>query len=78
MSMLVRITKSSGMDYYNCYDYYLCHSLMEHEMCQKCKNYFNDPGKRSSSMREVSYSTMDNIKLANWRTYRFSEHIIYK
>ncbi len=44
--MLARITQSSGKDYYTVMIYYyLCHSLMEHEMCHKCKNYFNNPNK---------------------------------
>jgi hypothetical protein len=46
MSSSVRVTRSSGKKYYTCYDNYLCGSIMEHEMCHKCKNYFNDPNKK--------------------------------
>ncbi len=46
MSNAARITKSSGKDFYTCYDYYVCNSLKENAMCHKCRNYFNDPNKK--------------------------------
>jgi hypothetical protein len=41
-----RITRSSGKHSYTCYDYFLCGSLKENELCHKCSNYFNDPNKK--------------------------------
>jgi len=46
MSKAARITRSSGKDFYTCYDYYVCNSLKENAMCHKCRNYFNDPNKK--------------------------------
>jgi hypothetical protein len=46
MSNAARITKSSGKDFYTCYDYYVCNSLKENAMCHKFRNYFSDPNKK--------------------------------